>query len=159
MAITRTPIHDDDGSGTTGTIIDNAWKQEFYDQIDAADAAGAPISLLTKTNGSSTGSGANLVTFTMPALTQDDSIRVVVSMTQAGAAGTNLYLSTPGIVFIRLDDIGSGRAMNAGEFGLWEVVIHECQTNPAQLQMNAWGGVGGQPGGTHVCQYRRRPRT
>lgn len=35
MAITRTPIIDDDGSGTTGTVIDNAWKQEFYNQIDA----------------------------------------------------------------------------------------------------------------------------
>lgn len=39
MAITRTPIVDDDGSGTTGTALDNAWKQEFYDQIDAADTA------------------------------------------------------------------------------------------------------------------------
>jgi hypothetical protein len=36
MAITRTPMIDDDGSGTTGTIINNAWKQEFYGQIDAA---------------------------------------------------------------------------------------------------------------------------
>jgi hypothetical protein len=27
---------DDDGSGQTGTIINNAWKQEFYNQIDAA---------------------------------------------------------------------------------------------------------------------------
>ncbi len=34
MAITRTPMIDDDGSGTTGTIINNAWKQELYDQID-----------------------------------------------------------------------------------------------------------------------------
>jgi hypothetical protein len=34
MAITRTPIIDDDGTGTTGTIINNLWKQEFYDQID-----------------------------------------------------------------------------------------------------------------------------
>lgn len=34
MAITRTPIIDDDNSGTTGTIINNAWKQELYDQID-----------------------------------------------------------------------------------------------------------------------------
>ena len=41
MAITRTPIHDDDGTGTTGTIIDNAWKQEFYDQIDGLRAARA----------------------------------------------------------------------------------------------------------------------
>jgi len=35
MPITRTPIIDDDGSGTSGTVIDNAWKQEFYNQIDA----------------------------------------------------------------------------------------------------------------------------
>ena len=42
MAITRTPMVDDDGSGTTGTIINNAWKQEFYNQIDAL-GAGLPI--------------------------------------------------------------------------------------------------------------------
>lgn len=36
MAITRTPMVDDDGSGTTGTIINAAWKVELYDQIDAA---------------------------------------------------------------------------------------------------------------------------
>ena len=41
MAITRTPMVDDDGTGTTGTVINNAWKQQFYDQIDAADAAAA----------------------------------------------------------------------------------------------------------------------
>jgi hypothetical protein len=34
MPITRTPMVDDDGSGTTGTIINNAWKQELYGQID-----------------------------------------------------------------------------------------------------------------------------
>lgn len=34
-AITRTSMIDDDGSGTTGTIINNAWKTEFYNQIDA----------------------------------------------------------------------------------------------------------------------------
>jgi hypothetical protein len=37
--ITRTPIVDDDGTGTSGTIVGNAWKQELYDQIDAALAA------------------------------------------------------------------------------------------------------------------------
>jgi hypothetical protein len=36
MAITRTPIIDDDGTGTTGTVIDNAWKTELYTQMDAA---------------------------------------------------------------------------------------------------------------------------
>lgn len=34
MAITRTNMIDDDGSGTTGTILNNAWKQELYNQID-----------------------------------------------------------------------------------------------------------------------------
>jgi hypothetical protein len=34
MPITRTPMVDDDGSGTTGTILNNAWKTEFYNQID-----------------------------------------------------------------------------------------------------------------------------
>jgi len=38
MAITRTNMIDDDGTGKTGTIINNAWKQELYNQIDAADA-------------------------------------------------------------------------------------------------------------------------
>ena len=41
MAITRTPMVDDDGTGTTGTVINNAWKQQFYDQIDATVAASA----------------------------------------------------------------------------------------------------------------------
>lgn len=36
MAIPRTAMIDDDGSGTTGTILNNAWKQELYGQIDAA---------------------------------------------------------------------------------------------------------------------------
>jgi len=44
MAITRTPMVDDDGSGTTGTVINNAWKTELYNQIDAAlPAALAPV--------------------------------------------------------------------------------------------------------------------
>jgi hypothetical protein len=40
MAITRTSMVDDDGSGTTGTIINNAWKQELYGQIDGMATAG-----------------------------------------------------------------------------------------------------------------------
>src|SRR5262245_50417469 len=41
MGITRTAITDDDGSGTTGTVINNSWKQELYDQIDAYSPTGA----------------------------------------------------------------------------------------------------------------------
>ena len=39
MPITRTTMIDDDGTGTTGTILNNAWLQTIYGQIDAADAA------------------------------------------------------------------------------------------------------------------------
>jgi hypothetical protein len=35
IAITRTSINDDDGSLLTGTVLNNAWKTEFYGQIDA----------------------------------------------------------------------------------------------------------------------------
>jgi hypothetical protein len=34
MPIIRTAMIDDDGSGTTGTVLNNAWKQELYDQVD-----------------------------------------------------------------------------------------------------------------------------
>jgi hypothetical protein len=40
MPITRTPMVDDDGSGTTGTIINAAWKTELYNQIDGLIGAG-----------------------------------------------------------------------------------------------------------------------
>jgi hypothetical protein len=38
MPITRTSMIDDDGSGTTGTVLNAAWKSELYDQIDANPA-------------------------------------------------------------------------------------------------------------------------
>jgi len=56
MPITRTAMIDDDGSGTTGTILNNAWKQELYSQIDALitygtftpiDRSGAGLSFST----------------------------------------------------------------------------------------------------------------
>jgi hypothetical protein len=42
ITITRTPWIDDDGTGTTGTVINNAEKQTIYNQIDAALAVIAP---------------------------------------------------------------------------------------------------------------------
>lgn len=51
MAITRTAMIDDDGSGTTGTILNNAWKQELYTQIDTMYPSGS----WTPTDGSGAG--------------------------------------------------------------------------------------------------------
>jgi len=39
MPIQRTPIINDDGSNTVGTVFENGWKTELYNQIDAAIAA------------------------------------------------------------------------------------------------------------------------
>lgn len=43
ITITRTAWTDDDGSGTTGTVINNAVKTELYNQIDAALAQVVPL--------------------------------------------------------------------------------------------------------------------
>jgi hypothetical protein len=43
VTITRTPWIDDDGTGTTGTVINNAVKTGLYNEIDAALAKLAPI--------------------------------------------------------------------------------------------------------------------
>jgi hypothetical protein len=45
--ITRTPIIDDSGTGMDGTILNNAWKQEFYDQIDVL--GGSELATITAT--------------------------------------------------------------------------------------------------------------
>ena len=39
VTIGRTAMTDDDGSGTTGTVFNNAWKTALYDQVDTALAA------------------------------------------------------------------------------------------------------------------------
>lgn len=49
MPITRTPLVDDDGSGTTGTILNNAWLQAIYDAIDALTAGMVPQAVGTFT--------------------------------------------------------------------------------------------------------------
>jgi hypothetical protein len=59
MAITRTAWTDDDGSGTTGTVINNAVKTELYNQIDAALAL-----LLALTGGTVSGATTFSATIT-----------------------------------------------------------------------------------------------
>jgi hypothetical protein len=47
MLPTRTAIVNDTGGGTDGTVLDNAWKQEFYDQIDASTERSLTTSTVT----------------------------------------------------------------------------------------------------------------
>ena len=66
MAITRTPMVDDDGTGTTGTVINNAWKQQLYDQIDAADADAALTAVWVAVPYSAANFTASAGTWTVP---------------------------------------------------------------------------------------------
>lgn len=146
MPITRTPIINDDLSGTTGTILDNAWKQELYNQIDAADAA----SLLYKAGGSNTATGATgLGDCLVPALGANDSLKVILQISQSGAGGL-LNLATAGALLVRLDDIGSGISI-ANNYGLWEVTIRQLPGQPTTYHLNAAGGTNGSAGGIRTA--------
>jgi hypothetical protein len=51
MAISRTPMIDDDGSGMTGTILNNAWKTELYNQIDGLVSGSLQSFIVTDASG------------------------------------------------------------------------------------------------------------
>lgn len=127
MAITRTPIIDDDGSGTTGTPLDNVWKQELYNQIDAADAAGAAAIGGTWINipyaaGNFTAGGSMI--WTVDAADQATLAYTILgghtcfimlslnNSTLAGTAHTDCYIALP--VTPTLLSVGVGRYFPAG---------------------------------------------
>lgn len=100
MAITRTAMVDDDGSGTTGTIINNAWKQEFYNQIDAL--AGAPwidipysAGMFTAMAGTWTVSAGNLATFKYLVVGKLACFALAVSGSSNSAATARLRVTLP----------------------------------------------------------------
>jgi hypothetical protein len=108
MPITRTPIIDDDGSGTTGTVLDNAWKQELYGQIDAI--GGAPINSPAFTG--------NPTAPTPPPADNDTSI-ATTAYVQA-AIGAVPPAATQG-TWTPVDASGAGLAF-AGQVGKWSRV-------------------------------------
>lgn len=55
MPIARTAQIDDDGTGMTGTVWNNAWKTQLYDQIDAAIAGESIVGTWTPTDASGGG--------------------------------------------------------------------------------------------------------
>ena len=89
MPIGRTAIVNDDSTGTTGTILDNAWKQELYDQIDAVSSGVIQTTTATGTQNdfaltTSTGflrcNNATLLTLTGLATGVDGQRLVIVSI-------------------------------------------------------------------------------
>jgi hypothetical protein len=146
--ITRTPIHDDDGSGTTGTILDNAWKQELYNQIDAdvaAVVAGMPVvppsNVIYKASGANLSTAYNtLFAVPMPALGVNDYLTIVFNLYQNAAVGGQLNLNSSGDVGImRLDDIGGG-SLGVNAMGNVIITLRCNTTNPTAVNCNATGG-------------------
>jgi len=102
MAITRTAITDDDGTGTTGTVVDNAWKQELYNQIDAADAA--VTTAVTPGSRTETSTG-NISALTLPSGSGD----LVVYMNNATAATIQGITAGAANQRLTLVSIGAGQ--------------------------------------------------
>jgi hypothetical protein len=85
VTITRTALVDDDGTGTTGTVVNNAVKTELYDQIDAALASvGNPANLTASVPVNKGGTGAATLTAHGVVIGNGTS---AVNVTGAGTAG------------------------------------------------------------------------
>lgn len=98
VTITRTAWTDDDGTGTTGTVINNAVKTELYNQIDTALAA---VSCGTRTE---TGTGT-LTALALPTGAVNGGVGVIymnnasaatIQGIAAGAAGQRVRIVSTG---------------------------------------------------------------
>lgn len=105
MAITRTAIIDDDGSNQTGTELNNAWKQELYDQIDDEIAANPPRVTTIASSATPTINTDNCNCVTITALAAD-----ITSMT-TNLSGTPVNFQK---LMIRIKDNGTARAITWG---------------------------------------------
>jgi hypothetical protein len=86
VTITRTADTDDDGTGTTGTIRNNAWKTTIYNQIDTALALLLPLA-----GGTLTG---DLVALKVTVGPSADVSALTVAPTHATYTGTALFVNT-----------------------------------------------------------------
>ena len=90
---------DDDGTGTTGTIINNAWKQELYNQIDGvAGSSYAPYACTWGGSGATPaiGNGILQATWWRHSQTIFFSIKMTIgSTTTLGAGAWSFSLPVP----------------------------------------------------------------
>lgn len=90
MAITRDADTDDDGTGTTGTIRNAAWKTQLYDRIDAAiDGADATTRTVAK-------GGTGATTFTDGGVLVGNGT-AAIQATAVGSAGEVLTSNGAGL--------------------------------------------------------------
>jgi len=143
MPITRTPIIDDDGTGTTGTVIDNAWKTEFYNQIDGV--AGALVKIGSAT-GAAVGAGPeNLTGFDVPALAPSDTIEIYLDVSVSGPAPgpiqVDLYTTLGATVLLTLSGADAGGDLNAFTYGSYRINLRMAPQYAGQVMTTAAGGV------------------
>ena len=188
MAITRTAMVDDDGSGTTGTIFNNAWKTELYGQIDAALLGGSGITANVVTT-SATGTVHNLACGPASLLTviqcsnASDLTLTGVSFTTAPRAGDLLLVraQAAGVVFLAHLHAGStykfgnlassaatplklGRALYVWDGAAFVLHHHEqgAWITPAFNAADYTGGGGAwtvAAGHILMCRYRLQAKT
>lgn len=137
VTITRTAWTDDDGSGTTGTVINNAVKTELYGQIDTALALLFPLT-----------GGALASTVRIDAIADTwlpvFSSGIGIEMFYAGTSdyGGIIAYDRSGSAYksLRLD--GSVLALNSasgGNVGIGTI----APTNPLQMASGAYVSAGG----------------
>ncbi|HEX4346389.1 MAG TPA: hypothetical protein VHZ73_02390 [Vicinamibacterales bacterium] len=117
--IARTAITDDSGSGADGTVLDNAWKQELYDQIDdlaAAVEAGVPTPTVPGTSAVAT--TGNITALALPSgdgplvIRMTNASLATIQGIAAGIDGQELTLIAQGAGQVDLShNNGSGTAL------------------------------------------------
>lgn len=144
-----TALVDDSGQNLDGSIWNKAAiKTVLLDPIDAALATQATTTptILAKANGTNTGTGnvtyANVL---IPALAQTESLRVLLSFTQTGGAGSALYIVGNGEPIVRLDDL-PGSAIVNGITLIVDIVIRMQQVNTKAFASIVLGGAVGSGG-------------
>jgi hypothetical protein len=147
MAITRTPIVDDNGTGTTGTVIDNAWKQEFYNQIDAA-LLGSVSALLSYSPGwrSSSGGQPSISNGTLlgryttiGSLVWVNILLVVGSTTSVGGGGW-IFSLPPGLPYASNAINGAGMCFQGSAYAV------SGAYGVGTTEINPFAGAVGAPG-------------
>jgi hypothetical protein len=159
MPITRTPIIDDDGTNTTGTPFDNAWKQEFYDQIDAYVGGAAAERVWVPIPYSAANFTADVGQWIVEAADINAlgywrwgkmvSISIVLSSTSlTGTAPTSLYVTVPGITNAQLWTGMPGLAYEVSTG--WQPCFMAMNPGLSHLQINRLGYVPWALGTSHI---------
>ena len=140
MPITRTPMVDDDGSGTTGTVLNNAWKQEFYNQIDTLVGIWTPIPF-----NAANYTAAPAGTWVLQASDQTtlQYIRIGQFVTIAISIASSTITGTPTWLQIALPFMASKEMYSLGRayLGGWQAMIALTEANGSQAKFGLLSGA------------------